>query len=183
MRGVLMHRTRSWPLLVLLLVVVAGGCGGGPTADPPISPTAPTPSLVSELDGTWEAKILRRAYLRYLADHGVRRADAVAAADVDHAGTDFSVQFLDGRFNVTGPTGESWHSGDFEVHGDELHLWDDGYRDAGFPPFRLLMEGGPDEVLFAIAPGQPKGPDHLPGIPELVAGGALWCPAPWRRVG
>ena len=172
-----------------VVVVWVAGCGGGAEGPPPGDPSTTPASAVTTrsaaptfLDGTWEARVTRRAFLRYMTDHGVRRADAVAAAEVDHVGTDFSVRFLDGMFSVTGPTGESWHRGDFEVRGDELHLWDDGYREAGIPPFRLLISGGGDQVQLTVAPGQKRGPDHRPGVPELVAGGALWCAAPWVKV-
>lgn len=168
-----------------LLALTACGSGepspGGETRTAARStPSEATSS--SFLDGTWEASISRRAFLRYMQDHGVRRADAVAAAEVDHMGTDFSVKFVEGMFNVTGPTGDSWHSGDFEVRGDELLLTDEETRAAGHPPFRLVITRRGDQVQFEVAPGQEAGPDHRPGVPGLVAGGALWCPAPWRRV-
>ncbi len=184
-------RARVHVMAAVVLLAGAGagaGCAGVSTSvDPPAATTVPgvestTRAPSTFLDGTWEASITRQAYLRYLADHGVRRADAVAAAAMDHGGPDFSVRFAEGMFNVTGPTGESWHRGDFEVAGDELHLWDDGYREAGIPPFRLLMTQGEDEVRLAVAPGQERGPMHRRGVPELVAGGALWCAAPWRKV-
>lgn len=173
------------------VLVVATGCGGASTDRPADVPSDTSASATdgdaqpvpeSFLDGTWEARITRKAFLSYLADHGVRRPDALAAAERDHGGEDFSVRFIEGMFNVTGPTGESWHQGDFEVHGDELHLWDDGYREAGIPPLRLLITRTDDSVRFELAPGQKGGGDHIPGVPELVAGGALWCPAPWEQV-
>ncbi|GAB3030887.1 hypothetical protein GCM10011376_23860 [Nocardioides flavus (ex Wang et al. 2016)] len=178
-------------LAVTVVVVLAStGCAGDGDEPPSGDPSSSVATVGEEtaaaattfLDGTWEAQVSRQDFLRYLTDRGVRRADAVAAAAEDHVGTDFSVQFLEGMFNVTGPTGESWHSGDFEVHGDELHLWDDGYREAGIPPFRLLISGDDRELELAVAPGQRRGPDHRPGVPELVAGGALWCAAPWVKV-
>ena len=154
---------------------------GRPAADTSAVETSAAPA--SALDGTWEAAITREAFLRYMADHGVRRSAALAAAERDHPGPDFSVRFVAGMFNVTGPTGESWHQGDFEVRGDELHLWDDGHREAGIAAFRLLMTRTGDSVRFEVALDQKDAGDHIPGVPGLVAGGALWCPAPWVRVG
>lgn len=173
----------------LALLLAGAGCGEDPgigsraaDASGPVEADDARPAPRSFLDGTWEARITREAFLRYMADHDVRRPAALAAAERDHPGEDFSVRFLQGMFNVTGPTGESWHQGDFEVHGDELHLWDDGGREAGVPPFRLLITRTGDSVQFEVAPGQDDAGDHIPGVPGLVAGGALWCPAPWEKV-
>lgn len=187
-----MRVRKTWIGVVLLVLFAVAACGRDPSPDPAAESAAPSVSSSDEagsdtaaatfLDGTWEARTTRDAYLDYLVDHGVRRADAVAAAELDHGGSHFSVRFTQGLFNVTGPTGDSWQRGDFEVRGDTLLLWDDGFKEVGFRPLRLVLERSGSSVRFRLAPGQKRGPDHRPGVPELVAGGALWCPAPWRKV-
>ena len=64
------------------------------------------------------------------------------------------------------------------MEGDELHL----RASPDFPPFRLVYELEGDQVQLRVAAGQKAGGEHLPGVPMIVAGGALYCSVPWQRV-
>ena len=167
--------------LVVLLALV--GCGGdSPAPASRAADEAPTesatPMVTSELDGTWAAHITEKAFVDYAVSQGVRRRDTAEMVERDLPGPEFSLRLLDGRFNVTGPDGSSWQSGWFKVKGDELRL----HEAPGFPPFRLVVERDGESVQFRVKEGQRPGPDHVPGVPMIVAGGALWCSVPWERV-
>jgi hypothetical protein len=179
--------TRLGPGLAAALLVAPiplAGCGAAPEASPRrgVSATsAPSPSSTAAttvLDGTWAAHITEEAFVGYAVAQGVRRRDVGAMVERDLPGPEFSLRLLEGRFNVTGPDGSSWHSGWFEVRDDRLLL-----REApDFPPFRLVFDLQAEQLTLRVAKGQEPGPEHLPGIPSLVAGGALYCSVPWTRV-
>jgi hypothetical protein len=187
MRAEIVRGSLTAVLAVTLLV--AGGCGSGggaqPSADRPTPPSTGTSTGAGSaatqstpLDGTWEATITRKAFVGYAVDRGVRRRDALAMVEVDLPGSEFSLRFLDGSFNLTGPTGESWNSGRFEVHGDELHVLEPGSS----TPFRLAMRLDGERLRLEVIEGQGDGREHLPGVPDIVAGGAIYCSVPWVRV-
>lgn len=81
-----MRVRKTWIGVVLLVLFAVAACGRDPSPDPAAESAAPSVPLSDEagsdtaaatfLDGTWEARTTRDAYLDYLVDHGVRRADA-----------------------------------------------------------------------------------------------------------
>jgi len=174
---------RTIPALALgAVLLVLPACGTAHRADSAsASGTSTSTTAAGPLEGTWTTNLTKadqRSYLRTLG-YGRDVADAVAGADNQNIpGPHFAVEFLGHSFRMYyEPTGETWQSGTFAVHGHRLVLDDE--PPVGHLLLSFRVDG--DHATFSHFGSDMPDLEFMPGVPDWVPGAAMWGTSTWTR--